>query len=83
MSTSAAFKRYLGVNYIGLRTPHGYSHGLIDRPEMLEALQRSGIVYVSSWVRNAQSGHPTPLSVQPYGYAEQGFADLLEIPFQH
>ena len=66
MSTSAAFKRYLGVDCIGLRTPHGYSRGLTDRPEMLEVLQQSGIAYVSSWARNAEGGHPTPLSVQPF-----------------
>jgi peptidoglycan/xylan/chitin deacetylase (PgdA/CDA1 family) len=81
--TSEALHRLLGVECIGLRTPHGYHLGLTDRPEMLAVLQERGIKFVSSWARNAQGVNPTPLSVQPFWYAEQGFPDLLEIPFQH
>lgn len=81
--TSEALRRLLGVECSGLRTPHGYHLGLTDRPEMLEVLVRCGIRFVSSWARNADGGNPTPLSVQPFWYGEQGFPDLLEIPFQH
>ena len=38
---------------------------------------------MSSRACNAKGGHPTPLSVQPFWYSEQGFPDLLEIQFQH
>jgi peptidoglycan/xylan/chitin deacetylase (PgdA/CDA1 family) len=81
--TSEALQRLLGVECIGLRTPHGYHLGLTDRPEMLGVLDGCGIRFVSSWARNAAGVNPTPLSVQPFWYAEQGFPDLLEIPFQH
>jgi hypothetical protein len=50
---------------------------------MLAVLDGCGIRFVSSWARNAAGVNPTPLSVQPFWYAEQGFPDLLEIPFQH
>ena len=60
--TSEALQRLLGVECIGLRTPHGYHLGLTDRPEMLAALQRCGIRFVSSWARNAEGVNPTPLS---------------------
>jgi peptidoglycan/xylan/chitin deacetylase (PgdA/CDA1 family) len=81
--TSDALKRLLGVDCIGLRTPHGYHLGLTDRPEMLDVLWRCGIRFVSSWARNAEGVNPTPLDVQPFWYADQGFPELLEIPFQH
>ena len=70
--TSEALHRLLGVDCIGLRTPHGYHLGLTDRPEMLAVLQSCGIEFVSSWARNAEGVNPTPLSVQPFWYAEQG-----------
>jgi peptidoglycan/xylan/chitin deacetylase (PgdA/CDA1 family) len=81
--TSEALRRLLGVECIGLRTPHGYHLGLTDRPEMLRVLSDCGIRFVSSWARNSAGVNPTPLSVQPFWYGEQGFPDLLEIPFQH
>jgi hypothetical protein len=49
---------------------------------MLEVVSDCGIHFISSWGRNAEGGNPTPMSVQPYWYAEQGYPDLLEIPFQ-
>ncbi len=81
--TSEAFRKYLGVEVQGLRTPHGYYKGLTDRPDLLKILCDAGIRYVSSWARNAAGGNPTPMSVQPFWYSDQGHADLLEIPFQH
>ena len=80
--TSRALKRLLGVDCYGLRTPHGYYRGLLDSPEMLAVLVECGVKYVSSWARNENGGNPTPMTVQPFWYAEQGFPDLLEIPFQ-
>lgn len=79
-ATSAALKKHLSVDCIGLRTPHGYYRGLTDRPELVALLRRCGIAYVSSWARSADGGNPTPLSVQPFWYDAQ--PDLLEIPFQ-
>jgi peptidoglycan/xylan/chitin deacetylase (PgdA/CDA1 family) len=80
--TSRALKRLLGVDCIGLRTPHGYYRGLSDSPEMLDVLQKCGIEFVSSWARNEQGVNPTPMSVQPFWYGDQGFPGILEIPFQ-
>jgi hypothetical protein len=80
--TTRALKRLLGVDCIGLRTPHGYYRGLLDSPEMLAVLDQCGIQFVSSWARNEHGGAPTPLTVQPFWYAEQGFPNLFEIPFQ-
>lgn len=80
--TNEAFRRLLGVEIYGLRTPHGYFEGISDRPEMLEVVSDCGIRFISSWGRNAEGGNPTPMSVQPYWYADQGYPDLLEIPFQ-
>jgi hypothetical protein len=81
--TSEAFRKYLGIETYGLRTPHGYYKGLTDKPELLGLLDDTGIRYVSSWARNAEGGNPTPMSVQPFWYADQGYPNLLEIPFQH
>ena len=80
--TSAALKQYLDVDCIGLRTPHGYHLGLTDCPEKLNVLERCGIRYVSSWGRNEHGENPTPFSVQPFWYSEQGHPEILEIPFQ-
>jgi len=68
--TSWAMKRLLGIDCIGLRTPHGYYRGLCDSPEMLAVLQRCGIQFVSSWARNELGVNPTPMSVQPFWYTE-------------
>lgn len=80
--TSAAFRRIFGVEITGLRAPHGYANGIADRPEMLDAVWRAGIRFISSWGRNAEGGNPTPMSAQPYWYVDEGYPDLLELPFQ-
>ena len=82
-ATSALLKQYLDVDCIGLRTPHGYYLGLTDRPDRLQMLRDVGIQFVSSWGRNDQHDNPTPLDIQPFWYEEQGFPEILEIPFQH
>ncbi len=81
-ATSELLAEHLGVDCIGLRTPHGYHQGLADRAGSLKMLSDNGIKFVSSWGRNEQGGNPTPFSHQPYWYDTQGFPELLEIPFQ-
>jgi peptidoglycan/xylan/chitin deacetylase (PgdA/CDA1 family) len=70
-----------GEPVVGVRTPFGYHRGLRDRPDLLEVVRAAGLRYVTSWGRNEENGNPTPW-VQPFAYAEEGFPDLLEIPFQ-
>jgi peptidoglycan/xylan/chitin deacetylase (PgdA/CDA1 family) len=79
--TSELIRKYLGRECIGLRTPFGYYQGLRGRPDLLEIVHDTGHRFVTSWGRNELNGNPTPW-VQPFAYADEGFADLLEIPFQ-
>jgi peptidoglycan/xylan/chitin deacetylase (PgdA/CDA1 family) len=79
--TSELIRKYLGRDCIGLRTPFGYYRGLRDRPDLLAIVKETGHRFITSWGRNEQNGNPTPW-VQPFAYAEEGFDDLLEIPFQ-
>jgi len=81
-ATSGLIKRHLGVECIGLRTPHCYYKGLSDRPDLVALLDEAGISYVSSWARNESNGNPTPFSVQPFWYEEQGYPEILELPAQ-
>jgi hypothetical protein len=83
VATSGLIAEHLGLECTGLRTPHGYYKGLADRPDMLAILEECGIRFVSSWGRNQDNGNPTPLSIQPYWYADQGYPDILELPFQY
>jgi peptidoglycan/xylan/chitin deacetylase (PgdA/CDA1 family) len=80
--TSELIRKYLGRECIGLRTPFGYYRGLRDRPDLLGIVKDTGHRFVTSWGRNEQNGNPTPWEVQPFAYVEEGFPDLLEIPFQ-
>lgn len=82
-SSSALLKQHLGVDCIGLRTPHGYWQGLTDRPDLLSILDETGIKFVSSWGRNSDNGNPTPIEIQPFWYEAQGYPQILELPFQH
>jgi peptidoglycan/xylan/chitin deacetylase (PgdA/CDA1 family) len=79
--TSELIRKYLGRDCIGLRTPFGYYRGLRGRADLLQIVAETGHRFVTSWGRNEQNGNPTPW-VQPFGYEEEGFPDLLEIPFQ-
>jgi peptidoglycan/xylan/chitin deacetylase (PgdA/CDA1 family) len=79
--TSELIRKYLGRECVGVRTPFGYYRGLRDRPDLLEIVRDTGHRFVTSWGRNEENGNPTPW-VQPFAYAEEGYADLLEIPFQ-
>jgi len=79
--TSELIRKYLGRECIGVRTPFGYYRGLRDRPDLLGIVRETGHSFVTSWGRNEHNGNPTPW-VQPFAYAEEGFPELLEIPFQ-
>jgi peptidoglycan/xylan/chitin deacetylase (PgdA/CDA1 family) len=79
--TSHLLRTHLGVECVGVRTPFGYYQGLRDRPDLLEPVRAAGLRYVTSWGRNEANGNPTPW-VQPFAYAEEGYADVLELPFQ-
>ena len=70
-----------GPTCVGLRTPFGYYRGLRDRPDLLEIVRATGLRYVTSWGRNEENGNPTPW-VQPFAYDEEGYPDILELPFQ-
>lgn len=79
---SRLLRDHLGRECVGLRTPFGYYRGLRGRPDLLEHLRATGLRYVSSWGRNEQGANPTPLEVQPFTYADEGYPDILELPFQ-
>ena len=79
--TSGLIRRHTGGE-CGFRTPFGYYRGLRGRPDLLGILRDCGIRYVTSWGRNEQNANPTPWEVQPFTYDEEGFPELLELPFQ-
>jgi peptidoglycan/xylan/chitin deacetylase (PgdA/CDA1 family) len=79
--TSRLIRDHVGVECVGLRTPFGYYRGLRDRPDLLEPVRAAGLRYVTSWGRNEHNGNPTPW-VQPFAYEEEGYPDVLELPFQ-
>ena len=79
---SDVMERVLGARPIGLCGPLGSYRGLSDRPDILEVLHRLGIRFTRTYTRNARDASPVSFEVQPFAYAEQGFADVLEIPGQ-
>ena len=50
-------------------------------PDLLEIVRGAGLRYITSWGRNEENGNPTPW-VQPFTYDEEGYPDILELPFQ-
>jgi len=79
--TSRLIREHLGGDCVGLRTPFGYHRGLRDRPDLLEVVRAAGLRYVTSWGRNEANANPTPW-VQPFAYTDEGYPDILELPFQ-
>ncbi|MHC4717186.1 MAG: polysaccharide deacetylase family protein [Planctomycetota bacterium] len=63
----------------GLRPGCGFADGFREAPEVLEVLSGSGLRYVSSLAWGPDWTLPAPLS-QPFTYADDGFADLWELP---
>jgi peptidoglycan/xylan/chitin deacetylase (PgdA/CDA1 family) len=79
--TSRLIAEHLGHECVGIRTPFGYYRGLRDRPDLLAILREAGIRYTTSWGRNERNDNPTPW-VQPFAYEEEGYPNILELPFQ-
>ncbi len=75
------FKK-LGIKCTGITAPFCYYRGLIDRPEVLMILYKSGIRFVRSYGRNENDWQPVPMEAQPFFYKLQGFPDMLEFPIQ-
>lgn len=80
--TSRLIRDHLGHDCVGLRPPFGYHRGLRGRADLLDHVRAAGIRYVTSWGRNERGLSPTPLEVQPFAYADEGFPEILELPFQ-
>jgi peptidoglycan/xylan/chitin deacetylase (PgdA/CDA1 family) len=79
--TSRLIHKHLRTECVGIRTPFGYYRGLRGLPDRLRLLHDAGIRYVTSWGRDEHDRCPTPW-VQPFTYADEGFPDILELPFQ-
>jgi len=77
-----AMERLLGERPIGLAGPLGYYRGLADRPDLLYRLSALGVRFLRTYTRNARDWGPLSFEVQPFTYAPQGFADMLELPGQ-
>lgn len=73
-------REVLGVEVTGLCGPYCYYRGLSDRPDILGILHGKGIRFTRTWGRNEKDWQPVSLSLQPFWYEAQGFADMLEIP---
>jgi peptidoglycan/xylan/chitin deacetylase (PgdA/CDA1 family) len=61
----------------GLTAPWNHYRGFGDRPDLLDLCARHGIRFLRSWGRDRDDAQPTPWQ-EPFAYAEQGHADLLE-----
>lgn len=80
--TQALVHDRLGVVCRGLTGPWGYYRGLVDRPDILQVLQANGIQWVRTNARDYRDCQPTPLTQQPFFYADHGFPDILELGIQ-
>lgn len=70
---------HFGCAVTGFRTPWGSSHGLRDRSDLLELVDRAGYRYVSTLLWGPQDTMPG-LLVEPFTYADDGFPNIREIP---
>ena len=82
--TSELLKALLGVECIGLTAPWGCYRGLLDMPDLLEALWRIGIRFTRSWGRNERDSLPVSLNIQPFWYDEYvpTHPSIFEFPIQ-
>lgn len=71
-----------GINCAGLTAPFCYYRGLVDRPDVLKILYKSGIRFIRSYGRNQDDWQPVPMEVQPFFYKPQGFPNMMEFPIQ-
>lgn len=78
----ALLKKYLGVECKGITAPYTYYRGLSDRPDILEIISKSGMVYTRSYGRNSLDYFPLDWEIQPFFYDRQGFPGILECPVQ-
>ena len=80
--TQRLMRDLLGMECRGLTGPWGYYRGLLDRTDILQILQDVGIQWIRTYARDFRDCQPTPFSVQPFFYADQGFDDILELGIQ-
>ena len=80
--TQQLMRDLLGLECRGLTGPWGYYRGLLDRPDILQILHDSGIRWMRTYARDFRDCQPTPFSVQPFFYGDQGFPDMLEMGIQ-
>jgi len=72
----------LGVECHGITGPWLYYRGLVDRPDLLQILRDNDLRWVRMWGRDSRDCQPTPFTVQPFFYADQGFPEILELGCQ-
>jgi peptidoglycan/xylan/chitin deacetylase (PgdA/CDA1 family) len=80
--TQALLRDLIGVECHGLTGPWCYYRGLVDRPDVLQALEDNGIRWVRAYGRDSRDCQPTPFTAQPFFYNDQGFPDILELGMQ-
>ena len=81
--TAQQIERHFGTVPTGFTTPGGYYRGLTGKTQPLQVLHDQGYRYVSSDAhapRDLPANSPAPFN-QPHWYDEDGFSELLEIPF--
>ncbi len=81
--TNELLREVLQVTPVGLTTPWGAPKGLKDRPEILYILKKEGIKFIRSWNGTEDKWDPinaTPLSIQPFFYADAGYPEIMEFP---
>ena len=79
--TSRLIRDHLGTEASGCEHPSATTAASATGPDLLEIVRAAGLRYITSWGRNEDNDNPTPW-VQPFAYAEEGYADILELPFQ-
>ena len=80
--TQDLLREEFGVEATGVSSPLGYHRGLMDRPDVLEALDRCGIRFCRTYGRNQDDWQPVDFRIEPYWYVSQGFSHILEFPGQ-
>lgn len=81
-ATQALIRERLGIECQGLTGPWGYYRGLADRPDLLRVLRDNGIRWIRTNARDSRDCQPTPLTEQPFFYADQGFPEIIELGIQ-